>query len=116
MPGSNIPWVRLEKDGSVTIEVEVKDAAGRDIVLLHVWLTGTGDPPDSAGLAIDCLNPGNTVVTRVGDTFTIENATAASGAFAEGMALVSAIVALSPKPADSSQWGRTLRLKTGEKR
>lgn len=125
MPASNIPSVTLNKDGSVTIKVEVTDVADHDVALLHVWLAATGDPPvDGAGLAIDCLNPGSTSVDfdDKTDTFTIKNAQAADGAkFGEGPATVSAIVVLSPKPgagavAEVIQWGRTLKLVTDKRR
>jgi hypothetical protein len=125
MPASNIPSVTLEMDGSVTIEVEVTDAADHNVVLLHVWLTATGDPPvNGAGLAIDCLTPGPTTVDldRTTNTYTIKNATAAGGVrFGEGPATVSAIVVLSaqpgvPKPVEVIQWGRTLKLVTDKKR
>jgi hypothetical protein len=125
MPASNIPSVFLNKNGSVTIKVEVRQIADHDVVLLHVWLAATGDPPvNGAGLAIDCLNPGSTSVDFDGktDTFTIKNAKAADGArFGEGPATVSAIVVLSPKPgagavAEVIQWGRTLKLVTDKKR
>lgn len=125
MPASNIPSVTLNKDGSVTIKVEVTEAADHNVVLLHVWLAATGDPPvNGAGLAIDALNPGSTSVDfdSKTDTFTIKNAKAADGAkVGEGPATVSAIVVLSPKPgaeavAEVIQWGRTLKLVTSKKR
>jgi hypothetical protein len=125
MPASNIPSVVLETDGSATIKVKVTGAADHNVVLLHVWLAATGDPPvNGAGLAIDALDPGSTSVDfdSKTNTYTIKNAKAADGApFGEGPATVSAIVVLSPKPgvrkpAEVIQWGRTLKLVTGKKR
>jgi hypothetical protein len=123
MPASNIPWVRLNKDGSVDFEVDITDVADHTVKLLHVWLAATGDPAgNGAGLAMDVLNPGTTKVDFASDTYTIFGATGAGGPFGEGPATVSAIVVLVPKDPSAAprieviQWSRTLKLVKGQKR
>jgi hypothetical protein len=129
MPASNIPWVLLHKDGSVTIDGEFTDIDKYDVALLHVWLAATGDNGQKgAGLAIDCCQKQKNVRLKP-PKFTLTKMLGAGpkgvpdAKFGEGQATVTGLTVLTPKPryakdlqAEVIQWGRTLCLETDKKK